>query len=233
MNTTIKLNNIEAEVIRKRIKNIYLRVYPSSGNVRISAPLQASSWKIREFAKSKLDWIKNKQKKILKNKILKNNKYINNETHYFRGNSYALKIVENKNSSFVELQDQEMILNIPPEAKVEERRKVIEKWYRDQLTLLIVPLLNKWENRLNVSVKKFYIRKMKTRWGSCTPRSQNIRFNLELVKTSPKCLEYVVVHELVHLIESSHNRRFKAIMDQFFPNWKLFKKELNKLNIYQ
>ena len=231
MTTTIKLNDLEVEVIRKRIKNIYLKVCLPKGNIRISAPIQTSLWKIKKFAKSKLNWIKNKQKTINKNVKLISDKYINNERHYFLGDSYTLKIFENNKSSFVELCDKEILLNMPIESKVVERQSLMDKWYQEQLTSLIAPLIQKWERSLKVSVKKFYVRKMKTRWGSCTPRTRCIRFNQELAKTSHECLEYVVVHELVHLLEPSHNSRFKGIMDQFYPNWKLCRKELNKLQI--
>jgi len=231
MTITIKFKDIEAQIIRKRIKNIYLRVCHPDGNIKISAPLQTSLWKIQKFVQSKIDWILSKQKKIDKKVKNRPKKYVNNETHYFMGESYTLKIVENNHDSFVKLFNQEIILNIPSKTTVGERQTIIEKWYGQQLNLLITPILKKWEVILNVSVKKFSVRKMKTRWGSCTPKSQSIRFNLELAKTSSGNIEYVVVHELVHLLEPSHNNRFKTIMDQFYPNWKTCKKELNKLDI--
>jgi len=230
MATKIRLNNDEADVIRKSIKNIYLRICLPDGKIRISAPFKISIEEIKKFALSKIDWIKNQQKKI-KNKIkISSYKYVNNETHYYRGKLYPLKIVFNK-FAFAELRNKEILLNIPPESITEDRKKVMEKWYRNQLMLLIPPLIKKWENILNVSVEKFFIRSMKTRWGSCTPKSRRIRFNIELAKASPEILEYIVVHELIHLLEASHNRNFKALMDKFYPNWKYFRNELNNMSL--
>ena len=230
MTTIIRLKNVEAYVIRKSIKNIYLRICLPEGRIRISAPFKLSIGEIKKFALSKIDWIKNQQNKI-KNKIkVSPYKYVNNETHYYRGNPYPLKIVFNK-FAFAELRNKEILLNIPPGSITEDRKKVMEKWYRNQLMMLVPPLIKKWENILNVSVENFFIRRMKTRWGSCTPKSRRIRFNLELAKACPEILEYIVVHELIHLVEASHNSKFKALMDRFYPNWKYYRNELNKINL--
>ena len=228
MVSKIKLNSFEADVIRKSIKNIYLRIIIPDGKIRISAPFKISTLEIKKFVLSKLDWIKSQQKKLNKKKYTY--KYINNETHYFRGKSYLLKIINNK-TVFAELRDKKIFLNIPPDSIIEERKSVLEKWYKGQLMLLIPPLIRKWEHILNVSIDNFIIRSMKTRWGSCTPKSKRIRFNLELAKVSPEILEYIVVHELTHLLEPSHNRKFKALMDHFYPNWKSYRKELNNMNL--
>ena len=229
MVSKIKLNDIEADVTRKSIKNMYMRFCHLEGKILISAPNKISTEEIKRFAFSKLNWIKNQQKNINKKTRIKPYKYINDESHYFRGKSYTLIIVNNK-SPFVELTDKHILLNIPQDSIVEERKSVMEKWYQKQLLILIPPLIKKWENTLNVSVDSFFIRKMKTRWGSCTPKSRRIRFNIELAKASPEILEYIVVHELIHLIEASHNIKFRALMDYFYPNWKYFKKELNNIN---
>lgn len=231
MTITIKLDDIEAEVIRKTNKHIYLKVCFPDGKIKISAPLHMHLSKINKFALSKIDWIKKQQNKIYNKVKLIPDQYTNNETHFYRGKSYPLKIIDNNKFSFAELRNQEILLNIHDKANVEEKKLVLNEWYRKQLNLLIKPLIKKWERTLNVSVEKFYIRNMKTRWGSCTPKSRRIRFNLELAKTSPESLEYIVVHELVHLREASHNRKFKAMMDKFYPNWKIQRKELKNLNI--
>ena len=158
-------------------------------------------------------------------------RFLENESHYFCGQAYPLKIIINNNSPFAELSDQQIILNLSPNAPTAKRRAVLNEWYQGELMRLIPPLINKWENILNVSVTSFHIRSMKTRWGSCTPKTGRVRFNLELAKRSPECLEYIVVHELVHLLEASHNSRFKALMDQFYPDWRLCRKELHSLVI--
>ena len=228
---TIKLDDFDAEITHKKIRNINLRVCPPDGKVRISAPLHLSQEKISKFAIAKLDWIRKQRQKMHKKVYQIPDQYLNHEIHYFRGSSYPLRVIENNKSPFAEFVNQEIILNVPAEAQTEMRRSVLNEWYRQQLKQLIPPLINKWEIILNVFVSNFYIRSMKTRWGSCTPKTRKIRFNLELAKKSSQCLEYIVVHELVHLLEASHNNRFKALMNQFYPDWKLHRKELHSLAI--
>ena len=229
--TIIKLDDINAEVTQKKIKNLHLRVCPPAGHVRISAPFRMNQEKIRVFALSKLDWIR-KQRQRIRNQVCElTDKYIDQETHYFRGNGYQLKVLENNCSQFAKLIGKEIFLNVPSGADAGEKRSILNEWYRQQLIESIQPLVNKWENKLKVSVEHFSIRDMKSRWGSCTTKTRSIRFNLELAKKSPECLEYIVVHEMVHLLESSHNFRFKALMNQFYPNWKDYRKELNSLPI--
>ena len=230
MNTIIKLDDVEAELAHKRIRNINLRVLPPDGEVRISAPFRTKNEVIYKFAYSKLDWIK-KQKVRISNNKHESFQYINQETHYFRGRKYKLKVQEKKRDTVVQLLNDEIVLQVPEGADVETRRTALQDWYHLQLEILIPPLISKWESILNVSVKRFSIRSMKTRWGSCTPKTRCIRFNLELVKRAPECLEYIVVHELVHLLEASHDSRFKSLMDRFYPKWKFYRKELRSLPI--
>ena len=230
MNTIIKLDDVEAEVAHKRIRNIHLRVIPPDGKVRISAPFRVKNEVIYKFAYSKLDWIK-KQRIRISNYTHESYQYINQETHYFRGRKYQLKIQENKENPVVQLLNDEIVLQVPEGADIETRRVALQNWYHLQLEILIPPLITKWESILNVSVKRFSIRSMKTRWGSCTPKTRNIRINLELIKWAPECLEYIVVHELVHLLEASHNKKFKTLMDKFYPKWKYYRKELCSLPI--
>ena len=230
MNTIIKLDDVEAEVARKRIRNIHLRVLPPDGKVRISAPFRVKNEVIYKFAYSKLDWIK-KQRVSISNNTHESFQYINQETHYFRGRKYKLKVQEKKGRPVVQLLNDEIVLQVPEGADMETRREALQNWYHLQLEILIPPLITKWESILNVSVERFSIRSMKTRWGSCTPKTRSIRFNLELVKRAPECLEYIVVHELVHLLEASHNSKFKTLMDKFYPKWRFYRKELRSLPI--
>ena len=229
MISIIKLDDIDAEVIKKKIKHLRLRVYPPNGIVRVFAPFSMNHEKIRIFALSKLDWIRKQRKRIHNQELEEPYKYINQEIHYFRGESYQLKVIENNKSTFAELVKNKILIHVPTMADVEKKHSVLNEWYYQQLMELLFPLIKKWELRLDVSVKRFSIRSMKSRWGSCTPKTHSIRFNLELAKKPPECLEYIVVHELVHLLEASHNNRFKSLMDQFYPDWKLCRKELNGL----
>ena len=228
MNTIIKLDDVEAEVAHKRIRNIHLRVLPPDGKVRISAPFRTKNEVIYKFAYSKLDWIK-KQRIRISNNTHKSFQYINQETHYFRGRKYQLKVQEKKGRPAVQLLNDWIVLQVPEGANMETRRVALQNWYHLQLEILIPPLITKWESILNVSIERFSIRSMKTRWGSCTPKTRSIRINLELIKRAPECLEYIVVHELVHLLEASHNNKFKTLMDKFFPKWKFYRKELRSL----
>ena len=230
MHTIIYLDGIEAEVIYKKIRNIYLRVLPPDGKVCISVPFRTNKEIILKFAYSKLNWIRKQIARISKN-AHESFQYINHETHYFMGHKYQLKVREKNNIPSVQLVNNEIILKVPDRADIETKRSVLLDWYKQQLEMLITPLITKWESKLNVSVRRFSIRSMKTRWGSCTPKTRCIRFNLELVKRAPECLEYIVVHELVHLLEASHNSKFKSLMDRFYPKWKFYQKELRSLPI--
>ena len=147
------------------------------------------------------------------------------------GHLYQLKVQKKNEPPVVQLINNEIVLQIPDGADLETRRSVLQDWYHRQLEMIIPPLIAKWESILNVSVRRFSIRSMKTRWGSCTPKTRSIRFNLELVKKAPECLEYIVVLELVHLLEASHNSKFKTLMDRFYPKWKFYRKELRSLPI--
>ena len=142
-----------------------------------------------------------------------------------------MKVQEKNESPVVQIINNEIVLQVPDGADFETRRSVLQDWYYRQLEMVIPPLINKWESILKVSVRRFSIRGMKTRWGSCTPKTRSIRFNLELVKMAPECLEYIVVHELVHLLEASHNSKFKTLMDRFYPKWEFYRKELQSLPI--
>ena len=228
MDVKIYTNGVEAILKRKSVKNIYLKICLQDGEIMVSAPFRMKLDEIKKFVLSKLNWIKKKQENIKKHSL----KYLTNEIHYFRGEKYTLKFIKNK-YEFIELQDKNILLHAPEDSPIQKRELVMKKWYRDELTKLITPLIKKWENILNVSVENSFIRSMKTRWGSCTPKSRRIRFNLDLAKTSPEILEYVVIHELIHLIEASHNKKFKTLMKQYCPNWKFLRKELNNFNFIQ
>ena len=230
MNTIIKLEDIEVEVFRKDIRNIILRIFPPEGKVRISVPLRSKNETIYKFVCSKLNWIRKHRIRIHKSKQ-KSFQYINKETHFFRGQQYLLKVQEKNEPPNVQIINNEIVLQVPDGADLETRCSVLQDWYQCQLEMIISPLITKWESILNVSVRRFSIRKMKTRWGSCTPKTRSIRFNLELVKRTPECLEYIVVHELVHLLEASHNSKFKTLMDRFYPKWKFYRKQLLSLPI--
>jgi predicted metal-dependent hydrolase len=228
---TIDIGDIAVNVVRKNIKNVHLSVYPPNGNVRISAPLRMNLDTIRVFAISKLDWIKKHQQKIRRQVREKPREYIDRESHYLWGKRYLLNIIETEATPHLELQHDRILLYILPDITTDRKRAMIDEFYRHQIEAAIPPLIAKWERLMGLQVNSFTVRKMKTKWGSCTPALQTIRFNLELAKKPAECLEYVIVHEMVHLLEPSHNKRFIAFMDSFMPKWRFYKSELNRLPI--
>jgi predicted metal-dependent hydrolase len=231
MVTQIHLGDIAVDVVQKGIKNIHLSVHPPTGNVRIAAPLRMNADTIRVFAISKLGWIKKQQQKLRKQERETPREYLDRESHYCWGKRYLLKVVENDAAPRVELKHASMVLHVRPGADDDKKQSVMDEWFRRQLKAEIPPLIAKWGRHMGVTVARFTVRKMKTKWGSCTPESKSILINLELAKKSPECLEYIVVHEMVHLLEPTHNSQFIAFMDQFMPKWRFQREELNRLPV--
>ena len=219
------------DVLHKDIKNIHLSVYPPTGAVRISAPLRMDLDTIRVFALSELEWIRKQQKKLREQEREAPREYLDRESHYFWGKRYLLKVVEKDSVPSVNLKHSEMVLQVRPGADEDKRDAVLSEWYRSQLKEAISPLVLKWEKRIGVNTARIIVQKMKTKWGGCNPESGIIRINLELIKKPIECLEYIVVHELAHLIEATHNGRFIALMDQYLPKWKFYREELNRLPV--
>ena len=227
MVSQIKLGNDAVDVVFKDIKNVHLSVHPPTGSVRISAPKHMNLDTVRVFAVSKLAWIQKQQKTLREQERETVREYTDRESHYVWGKRYLLRIVEVDCAPTVELEAREMILRIRPSASTEVRRETISHWYRKQLKAAIPELLAKWEPIVGVHVERFFVRKMKTKWGSCNPDKRSIRLNTDLAKKPPQYLEYIVVHELTHLIEKTHNNRFTALMDQFMPQWRDYRQMLN------
>lgn len=228
---TIVLDEINIEITWKNIKNLHLRVYPPNGVVRMTAPLRMKLETIRVFAVSKIDWIKRQQKKIITQKRDESIRfYVEGESHYLWGKHYFLK-VDFGRSSQVQLTDSAISLTVRVNASFKKKQSLIDAWYREQVKMAVFPLLEKWQPLIGVKAECIYIQKMKTRWGTCNTRNANIRFNSELAKKPMACLEYVVVHELVHLLEPSHNHRFKALMDKFMPDWRIKRALLKKFHL--
>jgi predicted metal-dependent hydrolase len=231
MVTQIKLGDIAVDVVQKDIKNIHLSVYPPVGKVRISAPLRMDIDTIRVFAITKLGWIKSQQKKLLEQARETPREYLDRESHYVWGKRYLLKVIEQDAAPEVELKHSAMLLKIRPATSDIRKQDILDAWYREQMKAVVSTLIVKWEPLMGVKVQKFFVRKMKTKWGSCSPDSKIIRLNTDLAKKPPECLEYIVVHEMTHLLEPTHNSRFVSLMDQFMPKWRFYKEELNKLPV--
>lgn len=226
---TIQLGNIAVDVVQKDIRNIHLSVYPPHGTVRISAPLRTHPETIRVFAISKLDWIRQQQQKLQAQARETPREYLPRESHYLWGKRYLLEIIEQDRPANVELKHNKISLQIRPEADQFQKQIALDAFYRQQLKAAIPPLITKWEKLMGVSLEGFTVRQMKTKWGSCSPELKTIRLNLELAKKPPICLEYIIVHEMTHLLEPTHNDRFVDWMNQFLPNWKSCRDDLNRL----
>jgi predicted metal-dependent hydrolase len=229
MVTQIKLGDIAVEVVQKDIKNLHLSVYPPARRVRISAPLRMNLDTIRVFAVSRLGWIRKEQKKLREQERETPREYLDLESHYVWGKRYLLMVVEGDEAPAVELSYSRMRLRVLPGADEEKKQATMEEWYREQLRRAVPALTAKWEPHVGVKVEKFFVQKMKTKWGSCNPISKSIRLNTDLAKKPPECLEYIIVHEMVHLLEPTHNDRFLTLMDQFMPGWRFCRAELNRL----
>jgi hypothetical protein len=225
----INLGNINIDVVLKDIKNVHLSVQPPLGKVRISAPNRMDLETIRMFAISKFGWIKKQQIKMLEQKRESIKDYKTRESHYFLGKRYLLKVVEVNHKPRVLINHNNIILNVKPNSTSEQRQILLQEWYRCQLKEIAIKMIKKLERKMNVKVSEVAIRKMKTRWGSCNNKSKKIHLNLELAKKPLQCIEYIVVHEMVHIIERKHNERFLAYMNKFLPNWKACKNELSYL----
>lgn len=231
MTTQLTLGEIAVDVVRKDIKHLHLSVHPPTGQVRISAPSRMNEDTIRVFALSKLDWIKRHQQQIRAQPRETPRDFVDRESHYVWGKRYLLTVIEKERAPSVELKHSRMILTVRPGSEVEKRKAIVEAWYRNQIRDAVPPLLAKWEPVIGKTVDRFFVRQMKTKWGSCNTLAASIRLNTELAKKPRECLEYVVVHELAHLLESTHNAYFISLMDQFIPDWRFSRDRLNRLPV--
>jgi predicted metal-dependent hydrolase len=227
----LEIHDLSIEVVWKNIRNIHLRVYPPEGRVRISAPVHMSLSDVRAFAISKMDWVTKHRERVSKIKPPLALRFVDGEEHLLWGQRYPLIITEKKAAPRVALEGDAIHLQIRPGShSVITRATLLNSWYRMLTQTALPALIAQWEPQMNVRAKKLHVQKMKTRWGSCNTRTHHIRINSELAKKPPECLEYVVVHELVHLLEPSHNRRFYALMDHFLPDWKQVRARLNHMS---
>ncbi len=227
----MRLGEITIDVVQKDIRNVHLSVYPPTGRVRISAPLRMNPETIRVFAISKLGWIKKQQVRQKSQEREPRREFINRESHYFLGKRYLLRVTEKQGPPNVTLKHHTIQLSVRPGTKRNKRAIILDEWYRQKLKEIVPGLISKWAKQMGVSVNDFGIKRMKTKWGTCNQDAKRIWLNLELAKKPIACLEYIIVHEMVHLLERSHNDRFVALMDNFMPHWKFHKQELNQFPV--
>lgn len=213
----------------KDVKNVHLSVHPPEGRVTLVAPIGTRVDVARAYAISKLGWIRAQQDKLQGQARETKRNLIERESHYVWGRRYLLSLVEKDEKPGVVLSHKKMVLTIRPGSTIEKRMEVLHEWHKSLLHKEIPDMIKRWENKLGVKVSAYFLQKMKTKWGGCNSAKGNIRLNTELVKKPKDLLEYVVVHEMVHLIEPTHNERFVSIMDKNYPSWKDARKELNEL----
>ncbi len=220
------------EVVRKPIKNLHLSVHPPDGHVRVSAPSHMDDEAVRLAVVSKLSWIRRHQKTFADQPRQSQREMISGESHYFLGRCYRLTVTERNGPNRITLNGtSNLTMQLRPGTDRDKREQLLNTWYRQHMKELVPDLISKWQPIIGVQVADWGIKKMKTRWGSCNTRDHRVWLNLELAKKSLDCIEYVLVHEMVHLLERKHSERFKALMDQFLPQWRLYRDELNQTTL--
>lgn len=227
----IDLGDVRIEVVRKEIKNLHLSVLPPKGKVRISAPKQMKLDTIRVFVIAKLEWIRRQQRKMQAQERETPREYLDRESHYVWGRRYMLGLVEKDSAPSIEVKHNRLVLQVRPDSDEGRCRTVLENWYREQLRAALPPLLEKWEPAVGVKIDRVFVQRMKTKWGGCNPMTRSIRLNTDLAKKPLECLEYILVHEMAHIIEPSHNARFTSLMDLLLPHWRDRRRLLNQLPV--
>lgn len=229
MTETIQLGDIVIAVNRKAVKNVHLSVHPPIGHVTLVAPTGTRLEVARAYAISKLGWIRDQQAKLLGQARETPRQFVERESHYLWGRRYLLSVVVKDAKPAVKLDHRRITLTVRPGSTLAKREEVIEEWHRALLHEAVPALILKWEAKLGVTVTRYYLQRMKTKWGGCNHRAGNIRLNTELAKKPKDLLEYVVVHEMLHLVEPTHSKRFVTLLEQHYPTWREARAELNEL----
>lgn len=229
MTETIELGDIHIAVTRKAVRNVHLSVHPPEGRVTLVAPLATRLEVARAYAISKLGWIRRQQTKLQQQDRETPRQFVERESHYLWGRRYLLSVEEKNVRPSVKLDHKRITLTVRPGSGTDKRAQVMHEWHKRQLHEAVPPLIHHWEQKLAVTVNRYYLQRMKTKWGSCNHRAGNIRLNTELVKKPRDLLEYIIVHEMVHLLEYTHNERFIELLDKHYPAWREARDELNAM----
>jgi predicted metal-dependent hydrolase len=229
MAETIHLGDVSIEVTRKDVKHVHLSVHPPSGEVTLVAPTGTRLSVARAYAVSKLAWIRDQQAKLRGQARETPRRFVERESHYLWGRRYLLTVKEEEAKPSVTLSHRTITLRVRPGSSREKRAAVMHEWHKGLLHAAVPELIRKWEPKLDVEVKAYFLQRMKTRWGSCNRRARHIRLNTELVKKPRDLLEYVVVHEMAHLVVPIHGQRFLGLLDEKYPAWREARDELNAL----
>ncbi|MCE5254331.1 MAG: M48 family metallopeptidase [Actinomycetia bacterium] len=225
-NAFMQVAGINVDVIYKNIKNLHIGVYPPFGRVRVAAPERLTEEAIRLAIVQRLAWIKKQQDKLRSAERQSAREMVSGESHYVWGSRLRLEIIEQPGRAKIETSGSKLRLSAPPGTELDQRRRVLDAWYRKRIKAVIPGLIEKWEPIVGKEVTCWTVRRMKTKWGSCNPKSGRISLNLELAKKHPGCLEYILVHEMTHLHERKHGDRFTALMDDYLPNWRALRDQL-------
>jgi predicted metal-dependent hydrolase len=223
----ISVKGLSVQVVRKAIKNLHLGVYPPNGRVRVAVPLRVNDDAVRLALVGKLGWIKRQRVKFETQSRQSKREMVSGESHYFLGRRYRLSVVPHDGAPKVLTRKKLIELYVRRETNARQRERVLRRWYRQRLKEMIPPLVEKWQEILGVQLVEWGIKKMKTRWGTCNPGARRVWLNLELAKKPSQCLEYILVHELTHLVERHHNDRFISLMNRHLPNWRQHRQVLN------
>ena len=225
----IEVGGIAIEVVHKDIKNLHVGVYPPTGRVRVAAPLRLDDEAVRLAVVSRLKWIRRQQASFTQQDRQSEREMVTGESHYFQGRRYLLDVIAHDGPHVIRLSNNSaMEMRIPRGSEREARDAALQKWYRTQLQNQLPSLLAKWESRTGIRVAEVRIKRMKTRWGSCTAGARRIWLNLELAKKPASCLEYILVHEMVHFVERHHSERFRNLLETLMPTWRTLRDELNR-----
>lgn len=229
MTETLRLGDLAIAVARKDVKHVHLSVHPPNGRVTLVAPLDTRLEVVRAYATSKLRWIREQQTRLREQARETARQYVERESHYLWGRRYLMTVIECDRKPEVLLDHRRMILSVRPGSSEAKRAATVHDWHKALLHREVPPIIRHWEPRLGVDVRGYFLQRMKTKWGSCNSASGTIRLNTELVKKPKDLLEYVIVHEMAHLLEPTHNSRFVAVLDEHYPAWRDARSELNDL----
>lgn len=229
MTETIRIGELCIPVTRKAIRNVHLSVHPPQGRVTLAVPTATRLEVARAYAISRLGWIRKQQEKLLGQARETPRRFVERESHYLWGRRRLLSISYQDAKPGVTIDHKRIRLTVRPGSDATRRAEVMHEWHKAQLHLAVPALIRRWEPKLGVKVNAYFLQRMKTRWGSCNPEAGHIRLNTELVKKPKDLLEYVIVHEMAHLLEPTHSDRFVAILDEHYPSWREARAELNEL----
>jgi predicted metal-dependent hydrolase len=229
MTEEIEIGDIVVSVTRKDVKNVHLSVHPPDGRVTLVAPRSTRLDIARAYAISRIGWIRQQQERLSSQMRETPRQFVGRETHYLWGRRYLLRVTEKDPTNQVKVDHRSIHLAVRPGTSREQRAKIVHKWHLRILHGIVPKVIQKWEKRIGVRVEGYFLQRMRTKWGSCNPQRRTIRLNTELVKKPRDLLEYVAVHEMVHLLEPTHSPKFSQLLDKFYPEWREARRELNEL----